>query len=226
LRRAGKREAADEVASLRKPSIPAWAVNQLARRRPEQVKELVRVAKDLRRGQRDALAGRSGERLQAAMRTQRDTVRELVDGARDILEESGRSAESGVLTRISTTLRAAAASEASAKELAAGRLTEELEESGFGPLLHGLPATPVRTRTPSRAKPRGEERQAKLAELRESLREAKAALKEKQTAAKQAQREAERAQAEAERAAAETAKAEATVAELDRELKRRSSSRS
>jgi hypothetical protein len=160
------------------------------------------------------------------MRTQRDTVRELVDAAREILEESGRSAESGVLTRISTTLRAAAASEAGAKDLAAGRMTEELEESGFGPLLHGLPAAPASTRTPSPAKQRSAKRKARLAELRERLREAKAVLKEKQTAAKRAQREAERAQTEAERAAAETAKAEATVAELDRDLKRQSSRRS
>jgi hypothetical protein len=207
------------VASLRKPNVAAWTVNQLARRRPEEVRELIRVAKELRRGQREALAGRSSDRLQAAMRTQRDTVRSLVDAAREILEESGRSADSGVLTRISTTLRATAAAEGSAKDLVAGRLTEELEESGFGPLLHGLPAAPARKRTPSPAKKRSEERKAKLAELRQRLREAKEALKEKQAAAKRAQRDAERAQTEA-------AKAEATVAELDRDLKRQSSGRS
>jgi Mg2+ and Co2+ transporter CorA len=226
LRKAGKREAADDVAALRKPSVAAWAVNQLARRNPDEVQELLRVAKELRRGQREALAGRSGDRLQAAMRTQRDTIRALVDAAREILEESGRSAESGVLTRISATLRAAAAAEGSAKDLAAGRLTEELEESGFGPLLHGLPATPTRKGKPSPAKRRGDERKARIAELRDRLREAKSALKEKQTALKRAEREAERAQTEAERAAAETAKAEATVAELDRDLKRESSNRS
>ena len=219
LRKAGEREAADDVASLRKPSVATWAVNQLARRHPEEVRELIRVAKDLRRGQREALEGRSGDRLQVAMREQRDAVQALVDAAREILEESGRSAESGVLTRISTTLRAAAATEGGAKDLAAGRLTEELEESGFGPLLRGLPATPARRRTPSPAKKRREERKAKLADLHQRLREAKEALKEKQAAAKRTQRAAERAQTEA-------AKAAATVAELERDLKRRSSSRS
>jgi hypothetical protein len=182
------------------------------------------VAKDLRRGQRDALEGRSGDRLQSAMRAQRDSIRTLVDAAREILEESGRPAGSAVLTRISTTLRAAAAAEGSAKDLAAGRLTEELEESGFGPLLHGLPAGPARKRTPA-AKRRSDERKAKVAAQRERLRHAKAALKDRQKELKQAEREAERAQSEAARAADEAARAERRVAELERELKRGPSAR-
>lgn len=176
------------------------------------------MAKDLRRGQRDALEGRSGDRLQSAMRAQRDSIRTLVDAAREILEESGRSAESGVLTRIATTLRAAAAAEGTAKDLAAGRLTEELEESGFGPLLHGLPAVPARKRTPA-AKRRGDERRARIAEQRERLRHAKAALKEKQKELRRAEREAERVQSELARIADEAARAERRVAELERALK-------
>jgi hypothetical protein len=187
------------------------------------VRELIRVAKDMRRGQREALEGRSGDRLQAAMRAQRDAVRTLVDAAREIFEESGRPAGSGMLTRISTTLRAAAATEGSAKELAAGRLTEELEESGFGPLLHGLPSAPARTSRPSAAERRGDERKARTAELRGRLRQAKAALKVKQKELKRAEREAERAQDEAARAADETARAERKVTELERDLKRGSS---
>ena len=43
LRKAGKTEAADEVKALRKPSVSAWTVNQLARRYPQELKALVKT---------------------------------------------------------------------------------------------------------------------------------------------------------------------------------------
>jgi DNA repair exonuclease SbcCD ATPase subunit len=176
------------------------------------VKELVAAAKELRRGQRDVLSGKGRDRLETAMRSQRDALHELLGAAREILEEAGKPASTDTLTRISNTLRGASGADSSAKELAAGRLTEEIEETGFGPLLHGVPAP---AKAPSPAKRRTEERKAELAELRERLREAKAALKE-------AQRDAKRAQREADDAAAEAEEAERTVAGLELDLKRRS----
>src|SRR5207302_2540726 len=41
LKKAGQEEAATRVQALKKPSVPVWAVNQLARRHQDEVKELV-----------------------------------------------------------------------------------------------------------------------------------------------------------------------------------------
>jgi Skp family chaperone for outer membrane proteins len=217
LRKAGKREAADEVAALRKPNLVAWTANQLARRQPEDVRELIRVAKELRRGQRDVLSGRGRERLEEAMRGQREVVHRLLDAARDVLEERGSA---GTITRVATTLRAAAATEATAKELAAGRLTEELAESGFGPLLHEVPPRPTKKR-PAAAKARRDQRKAELTALRARLREAKAALTEERKTLRRAEREADRARQHADDAATRVTEAEQRVSELEAELKRR-----
>ena len=48
LRKQGDRERADAVAKLPKPSRAAWAVNQLARRHPGEVDDLLRAGEELR----------------------------------------------------------------------------------------------------------------------------------------------------------------------------------
>ena len=62
LRTAGKKEAADEVKSLRKPSVSAWAVNQAVRRSPPEAKALVKAGDELRKAQRGVVSGRSSAR--------------------------------------------------------------------------------------------------------------------------------------------------------------------
>jgi Bacterial capsule synthesis protein PGA_cap len=47
LRKAGQRPAAEAVAALRKPPVPAWAINQLARRHDEDVSTLLEAGADL-----------------------------------------------------------------------------------------------------------------------------------------------------------------------------------
>ncbi|MDQ3777817.1 MAG: hypothetical protein M3310_02955, partial [Actinomycetota bacterium] len=106
LRRAGKREAADEVKALRKPSVSAWAVNQAVRARPEEAKALVRAGGELRKAQRGAISGRDPEVLRTATRAHRSHVEELTEAARAALEQRG-SVAPAVLTRIAQTLRAA-----------------------------------------------------------------------------------------------------------------------
>ena len=45
LRKDGKREEAAEVKGRRKPTAPAWALNQVARERPKVVAELVETGR-------------------------------------------------------------------------------------------------------------------------------------------------------------------------------------
>jgi hypothetical protein len=60
LRAAGDREAALRVAALRRPSVSAWAANQLAQAVPHAMAELLEVGAALRQAQQDALAGQPG----------------------------------------------------------------------------------------------------------------------------------------------------------------------
>jgi len=43
LRAQGDKDAASTVKALRKPSVPAWALNQVARQNPELIAELLRA---------------------------------------------------------------------------------------------------------------------------------------------------------------------------------------
>ncbi|MFL5886136.1 MAG: hypothetical protein ACJ77M_13785, partial [Thermoleophilaceae bacterium] len=73
--------------SLRKPSVPAWAVNQLARRHPDDVEALLAAGEEARSAQEEVLGGGDRDRLVAAVQAERDAVDSLVQKARGILAE-------------------------------------------------------------------------------------------------------------------------------------------
>ena len=77
LRTEGDREAAEEVKGLKKPSEPAWAVNQLARADKPKMTALLRAGERLREAHQ-AAGGRGGrDELRAAIANERERVREL-----------------------------------------------------------------------------------------------------------------------------------------------------
>jgi hypothetical protein len=212
LKDTGQREAAARVQALRKPTVPVWVINQLARRHPEQVEALVAAADELRQAQEAALKGGAQERLRKATAAERDAVRALAHGAQEVLSERPAAA---VLDRIASTLRAAALDPDARDLLAAGRLNEELEPVGFGGL-GGIevPAAPKRPQKRAPARPTAEERRHK-----ERLRKLRERADKLAAAAAEAEREAERAESEAvrERRKADRARAAADRArdELD-----------
>jgi hypothetical protein len=57
LRAAGDRDAARQVAALRRPSTSAWAANQLAHAAPHAMAELLDAGAALQQAQQAALAG-------------------------------------------------------------------------------------------------------------------------------------------------------------------------
>jgi hypothetical protein len=151
LRQAGKKEAADEVKSLRKPSVSAWGVNQAVRRRPQEAKALVKAGDELRKAQRGVVSGRDPAQLREANSAHRRLVEELTDEARAALEERG-AATAATVTRVAQTLRAASIDKEASKTLTAGTLAEDVEQAGFGPLLAAVP-TGARSRPRRAAKP-------------------------------------------------------------------------
>jgi hypothetical protein len=131
LRREGRREEAEAVKALRKPTVAAWALNQLARRRPKDVERLVATGERLREAQEALLAGGDRSALQRATAEERELVAKLTRDAIALASEGGTGATATLGERIASTLHAAALDEETAAELAAGRLLREREAVGL-----------------------------------------------------------------------------------------------
>lgn len=177
-----------EIAGLKKPSLPAWAVNQLVRERTPQLEDLWKAADRLR----EAHAGRGD--FQKAVEGERDALDRLTGSARELLERAGHAASDATLSRIRGTLQAAAADLETRSAVEEGRLVEHVEPTGFGALAGVAPAPAARTA-------KRDERKEKE-ERRRQIREAEAALREARRRAEQLRREVQKADADVEAAEA------------------------
>jgi hypothetical protein len=210
LKQAGQGDAAARVKQLRKPTVPLWAVNQLARRHPDEVRALLAAGDRLRAAQQAALRGESQE-LRAATAEERKLVRGLTRRGEELLQEAGHSADP---KRIAGTLRAAAVDPASRESLEQGRLSEELEATGFGALAGmEIPSKPkLQDKTPNTPSPAVQRRrQERLRKLRDSV------TKAKRDAAK-AERAVARAEASVAEARERAIKANESVRRAEAEL--------
>jgi hypothetical protein len=231
LKTAGEADAAAEVKALPKPSLSAWTVNQLARRERMQVRALVTAAGKMRTAQSGLLGGGGADDLQQAAKRQREVVDALVASARALLDASGQPATQATLDRVRGTLTAVAADEEGQRLVEKGRLSADLDPSGFGPVAPGAPAG-GRTRKAKRPSPSSQAIEKARRDV-EHLRAEAADLKERVRRARNEARRAERAADAARKAAAKdeaeleqlTARLDRAVAALDRARSGRARSR-
>ena len=164
LRADRRRDEAKEVAALRKPSVAAWAVNQLVRTQDAGVGELLGAGDALRSAQEDLLAGRGDARaLRAAGERERAAVEALVEAARGLLTSGGLELSEPVVERVADTLHAAALDEDAREQVREGRLERELRHVGLGLGLGRaqlfapppLPSSPSPSPPPRTARTRG-----------------------------------------------------------------------
>jgi hypothetical protein len=132
LRKEGDAGAAARITALRRPSLSAWAVNQLARARGPQVEELLEAGRRLRAAHQEAVSGGGAAALRAATRAEREAVAGLVAAAVEVLESTGHTTTEATRERVAATLHAAAADPAAAELVRRGRLTHDLDPTGFG----------------------------------------------------------------------------------------------
>jgi hypothetical protein len=133
LRSEGRREEAAETAKLSKPSVAAWAVNQLVRTQGRAVAELFRAGDALREAQSELLAGRSdGEALREATERERAVLEGLMERARGLLSTEGHELSQTMLDRVAETLHAAAVDDEIRARVQEGSLTKELRHMGLG----------------------------------------------------------------------------------------------
>jgi hypothetical protein len=207
------------VKQLKKPTVPAWAVNQLARRREVDLRRLLRAGEKLEAAQKDALRGGSQAAFESARSDERDAVRLLRAAAAEVLREGGHPASDQSLERIAQTLHAGAATEEGRALLRAGRLTDDIEPQGFDAFaaMAGQIAPPTRSanKTTERAPTAAEKRRAENAETaRDEAAVARAEADEANTRLAAAEKEVAKLRRDAERANEKAERAEAKAEKL------------
>jgi hypothetical protein len=210
LRKAGQTDAAERVRALRKPSVAVWTVNQLARRHPDEIEELVESGTRLRDAQAKALRGTAPDDVRDATAAERASLRKATRLAEELLSDEGRPATPATLERVASTLRAAAVEPDAASLLTAGRLPDEVESSGFAALAAMAPppsaATRRGTKKPEQRRPNpGQIRklETKLAKLEARAADLAERAERAEAAAAEARERAQEADAEREAAARE-----------------------
>jgi hypothetical protein len=150
LKAEGHKEEAAATAKLRRPSVAAWALNQVAREEPALVAAAIDAGRRLRTASDAAVAGRPGA-LRGATAGERDAANAVVKAAAAHL-----GARAATLTpALLATIRVAALDDEVADQLARGVLVTEQEQPGFGFGMDGEVAATAPTRRAGNAAPKG-----------------------------------------------------------------------
>jgi hypothetical protein len=199
LRSDGERERAAEVQALRKPTMTAWALNQVAREQPGVVDRVVHAGEGLRSAMEKAIGGDRSD-FQSAQSEERRSIQEAVDAASTVMEAAGVRVTETSRQRMTDTLRAAAVDASVGDQLRRGVLVADTSAPGFG--LEGVSADVLarQQRTDGREEPRQRERQARLDALKREFDKAEQRLREAVSAAEEAEERAVRLRREADEA--------------------------
>src|SRR4051812_35324821 len=108
LKKEGDAENAEEVASLPKPTVSAWAVSHLFRTDPDRMAELLETGERSRGALAQILGGGDPGVLRDAIQEARDLISVLRDRAADTLSEGGHRPGQAILDRIGTNLQSLA----------------------------------------------------------------------------------------------------------------------
>ncbi len=204
LRDRGERDEATRVGKSRKPSVAAWAVNQLVWTQKKGIAELFKAGDDAQSAQAELLAGRGDAgALRDAARREREAVESLLELARGLLSSGGHELSNMTLERVADTLHAAALEEQAREQVREGRLERELKHVGMA----GGTA-PARAPTPT---PKRDEAHQAARHAEADARRAKERAERAVVAAQERRDQAARALKEADEALA-AARAEAKAA--------------
>jgi hypothetical protein len=193
------------VRALVKPTLPAWAVNQVYWRDRAAWDALIAAAEAQRRAHHAVLAGRKAD-LRAAGRSHDEAVDAALKSALAILAGEDHPVTEATRQGIVTTLRALPGDEP------AGRLTRTLQPGGFemlaGLTVAGTPDKPSKPAPAPRSAKRGTRSDTKPAGDRKAVARARAQVEEAARTVRQTEQGARREEFEAARAAREAEKVE------------------
>jgi hypothetical protein len=229
LKKGGRTEEASRIKGLVKPSIPAWAVNQLFWHHRPQFDALLAVGERFRTAQTAQLQGRPTD-LRGPLEERREALSTLTKLAAASLTSAGHSATPDTMRRITSTLEAISVLGSGPDAPPAGRLIDDVDPPGFEALAALVPRVggddepmdgPSRVLTfrqqhkaqPKSVAPKADQQKAQL-------KSAQAAVQEAEQALRAARKDAERAEAALKQAAMRSKEAERARAEAERRLEK------
>ena len=236
LKKAGDAEDAAQVKALPKPSVPAWAVNQLYLKHRIAFDRLLDAGEKFRTAQTAQLAGKSAD-IRTPLETRRAALSELTAHAAKLLMDAGSAAAPDTMRRVTTTLEALSTYAGLPGTPEPGRLTDDVQPPGFEALAALVPRVdqsgrstgptriiPFEQKAPRKAaakKPAGpEDEKAREAERKAQLAAAKAAVQEAERTLRDARKAAQRAEEDLKKAAAKSKEADALKQRAEQQLER------
>lgn len=214
LKKEGRANDAERVKLLSKPSVSAWAVNQLYWDHREAFDQLIATGKRFKAAD-----------MRGSLDARREALVQLADLATDVLRDAGHNPSQDTIHRVTTTLEALSAYALLSDGPTPGRLTSDVDPPGFASLASlmsgggvGKP-TPAKSNAATIKKPTviadvRKIQQAKIAAAKVSLQDAKRSLADARTRVQSLEAAQKKANAEAKEAArrAQTVAAEAQEA--------------
>lgn len=149
-RAAGDRGLAGAIKKLRRPTVSAWLVNQLARQAADQIAELLELGEQLRQAQQSMAA----DQLRQLSAQRRRKVVAVTEESKRLAAQARQSFSVQVEREVEATLEAALADPSAADAVRSGRLTSALSYAGLGGIdlsdAVAVPSAPSRPGQPSR----------------------------------------------------------------------------
>ena len=216
LKKNGRGDEAVEVKATGKPTVSAWAVNQLYWNHREAFDKLIASGERFHKAQSSRSGGKVAD-MRSALDARREALTKLSDIAARVLRDAGHNPSPDIIHRITTTLEGISAYTTRDDGPRLGRLTHDVDPPGFEsfgsfvPVKHeavgrkhekgeGGRSTGREAGTAQRVD--AEERKskeadkAKLAAAKATLQDAKKSLTEAQTRVRSLEASTTRAQAE------------------------------
>lgn len=128
LKKDGRANEAERVKLLTKPSVSAWAVNQLYWEHRDAFDELIATGKRFRTGSR--ATGKTAN-MRDSLDARREALVQLSDLATELLTEAGHNPSLDTLRRITTTLEALSAYALLGDGPTPGRLSNDVDPPSF-----------------------------------------------------------------------------------------------
>jgi hypothetical protein len=249
LKRDKRADDASLIKTLAKPSISAWAVNQLYWDHSEAFDRLLVTSQRFRQTQTSSTGSRIAD-LRESLESRGQALSDLLDLATILLRDGGHNPMPDTIHRITTTLEALSAFATPGDGPTPGRLTQDVDPPGFGSLASFIPGsgtavwndesrkiTPAQksdgasTKTRQTSSPASdakkashpeETRRARIAAAKLSLQEAKKSLSDARSKAQSLEAAQKKAHAEAKASDAEARQAEKKLREAEERFKKAS----
>jgi hypothetical protein len=209
LKKEGRQNEAERVKLLSKPSVSAWAVNQIYWEHRDAFDQLIATGKRLRPAQTARRAGKVAD-MRDSLDARRDALVQLSDLATELLQSAGHNPSQDTIRRVTTTLEALSAYALLSDGPTPGRLINDVDPPGFASLASlmsgGGAVEPASIKSGSAATKKAviadtrKIHQAKIAAAKVSLQDAKRSLADARTRAQSLEAAQKKANAEAKEA--------------------------